>query len=76
MKKNLSTEERLKDLDLEERRSKMLAWLEDDPMKKAEAVRNTKKLRKIKEIIRKVTGSRIETKVSRIEWPEDNLSKN
>ena len=75
MKKTTTTEERLKDLDLEERRSDMLAWLEDDPLKKAEAVRNTKKLRKIKEIIRKVTGSRIEAKVSRIEWPENNLSK-
>lgn len=76
MKKKTSTEERLNELDLEERRSEMLSWLEGDPTKKAEAVRNTKKLRKIKEIIRKVTGSRIETKVSRIEWPENNLSKN
>lgn len=75
MKKN-STDEHLKKLELEERRSEMLAWLEDDPMKKAEAGRNTKKLRKIKEVIRKVTGSRIETKVSRLEWPENNLSKN
>ena len=76
MQKKTSTDERLKDLDMEERRSEMLAWLEDDPMKKAEAVRRTKKLRKIKEIIRKVTGGRIETKVSRLEWPENNLSKN
>lgn len=59
-KKGMSTKDFLKSLEIEKRRSTMLADLETDPLKKKEARRRSERARTLIEVVKGISG--IETR--------------
>ena len=72
--KTIGSAEYREKLETEERRSRLLAWLENDPAKKQEHLRRNKQTKKLLSFVRKITGGGIETsKANDPETPEDIL---
>ncbi len=72
--KTIGSAEYRETLENEERRSRLLAWLESDPVKKQEHLRKNRRTKKLLSCIRKIVGDGIETATTmKPENPEDKL---
>ena len=72
--KTFGSNEYCEQLEREEKRTRLLAWLENDPAKKQEHLRKNRLTKKLLSFVRKITGGGIETsKANDPETPEDIL---
>ncbi len=76
MKKKTMTSAELTDkLEREERKSRLLAELEDDPMKKRSILQKNRKTKKLLRLVRGISHGGMETSATmKPENPEDNMN--